>query len=58
MFSIATAATDLDSSVEMDCLSDNIIKPSNVEAYDDRDSTVIWKPGRFDVIVYFEYEIK
>ena len=46
---MATAATDSDSSVEMDCLSDNVIKPYNVEAFDDSENTVVSEPGRFGV---------
>ena len=46
---MATAVPDSDSSVEIDCLSINVIKPYNVEAYDDSDNTVVSEPGRFDV---------
>ena len=46
---MATAATDPDSSVEMDCLSDNVIKPYNADAYDDSENTAVSEPGRFDV---------
>ena len=46
---MATAAADSDSRVEMDCLSDNVIKPYNVEAFDDSENTVVSESGRFDV---------
>ena len=48
---MATAAADSDSRVEMDCLSDNVIKPYNVEAFDDdsEKNTVVSESGRFDV---------
>ena len=46
---MATAAADSDSRVEMDYLSDNVIKPYNVEAFDDSENTVVSESGRFDV---------
>ena len=49
IFSVATAAKDSDSSVEMDCLSTNVIKPYMLEMYHNSKNYVVSEPGRFSV---------